>query len=514
MGLIATIVLSLILALVTWLFRGLILRLLRKPQLPPGARLPPIPLATSFWGHVEVQTLDFFKKKAIEWTQLYGPVYRLKLRGFDIVVANDFNSIKKFLSTKELLNRSRCFGVRREHFEGLGSLNGELWNYNKNFCMNMLRDLGFARTAMEDKMMEEFGYLEKKIGKTNGKPISVKDYIQPCATNNIASFFYARHLAPDHPSRHQLQKLFINLCVPLQSGPMQVFCPRIVRWVIDRLPFTRFGRINACMTALEKFTEAQILQYKAETSTDVRHDFIHGYMKKIEDAKRDRNAMFTHRYLVGNVNAFILGGTVSTTMTMWWLLLLCSQHPDTIQATIQREVDEVVGPERRPTWDDRKQMPYTLACVWEVERWKTASPLGAARESSDDVVIDGYFIPKGTTVLYNLWAVHNDPNLWPEPHKFNPHRFLNADGSIVKLKPEHFIPFGIGRRSCPGEMFAVMEIFLMVTFLLQKYDVALENAIDCDLNNPELILPQQVPVKLRFLQRHSSNAESRLTGTR
>ncbi|KAH9378179.1 hypothetical protein HPB48_018880 [Haemaphysalis longicornis] len=85
-------------------------------------------------------------------------------------------------------------------------------------------------------------------------------------------------------------------------------------------------------------------------------------------------------YLVGNVNVFILAGTMSTTFTMWWLLLVFAKHPDTIQARIQREIDEVVGSERRPTWEDRKQLPYTLACIWEVERWKTAAPLGLARE--------------------------------------------------------------------------------------------------------------------------------------
>ncbi|XP_077535569.1 cytochrome P450 2U1-like [Haemaphysalis longicornis] len=196
---------------------------------------------------------------------------------------------------------------------------------------------------------------------------------------------------------------------------------------------------------------------------------------------------------------------MSTTLTMWWLLLVFAKHPDTIQSMIQREIDGVVGSERRPTWEDRKQMPYTLACIWEVERWKTATPLGLARESSDDIVIDGHFIPKGTTVIPNFWACHNDPTLWNEPHKFIPQRFLRDDGNIVSQKPEHLIPFSLGRRSCPGEMFASMEIFLMVTFLLQKYIIVPEHAIQSDLDNPDILVPKQVDVRLRFLPRHPSN---------
>ncbi|KAH6926337.1 hypothetical protein HPB50_017325 [Hyalomma asiaticum] len=83
-------------------------------------------------------------------------------------------------------------------------------------------------------------------------------------------------------------------------------------------------------------------------------------------------------YLVGNINSFLLGGTLSVTRAMMWHMLNFAAHPDTVQARVQREIDNVVGRERLPTWEDRKQMPYTLACVWEMERWKTA-PLGILR---------------------------------------------------------------------------------------------------------------------------------------
>ncbi|KAL1486009.1 hypothetical protein MTO96_031577 [Rhipicephalus appendiculatus] len=75
-----------------------------------------------------------------------------------------------------------------------------------------------------------------------------------------------------------------------------------------------------------------------------------------------------------------MAGTFSATMAMTWQMINFAKNPDTVQARVQREIDEVVGQERLPTWDDRKQMPYTLACVWEVERWKTGAPLGVARE--------------------------------------------------------------------------------------------------------------------------------------
>ncbi|XP_077536327.1 cytochrome P450 2C28-like [Haemaphysalis longicornis] len=501
MGMTAPVVLSLILATVVWLTVQCLRRLLFGRPLPPGARLPPTPPSSSFWGHKEVQSNDFYKTKAMEWAKEYGPVYRLKLNGSDIVVVNDFESIRKFLNTKEFLDHARCLGTDRDHFIGLGGQNGKLWSANKKFCMTTLRNLGFARTATEDKMMEEICYLEEKIGKTNGAAINIPEYIQPCASNNITSFFYGRRLPPDHPSRQELLRLITKLFLTVQGGPLYQFMPRLVRRILERVPFTRLARISACMTALEKFTEKQILDYKADKTNDKSSDFIHQYLSKVEEEKDKPHPLFTDRYLVGNVNVFIMGGTASTTNTTWWLLLLFAKHPDTIQAKIQREIDDVVGPERKPTWEDRKKMPYTHACTLEVERWKTSAPLGVPRVCSDDVVIDGYFIQKGAIMVSNVWAVHYNPTVWPDPYKFNPYRFLEADENTISHTSHHLMPFGIGPRTCPGEVFASMEMFLMVAFLLQKYRVVPEQPIELDLDNPDLRHPHEVHVKLRFLPR-------------
>ncbi|KAH6925193.1 hypothetical protein HPB50_001552 [Hyalomma asiaticum] len=185
-----------------------------------------------------------------------------------------------------------------------------------------------------------------------------------------------------------------------------------------------------------------------------------------------------HRYLVGNVNNFLIAATLTTTLTMTWHMLNFAKNPDTVQARVQREIEEVVGQERLPTWEDRKKMPYTLACVWEMDRWKTVTPLGVARECAEDIVADSVFIPKGSIVLPNIWAVHNDPSLWKDPGKC--------------------------RRDCPGQTFAAMEIFLLVTFLLQKYRILPERPSEIDLDSPDFALSHATKVKLRFLPRKSA----------
>ncbi|KAH7972758.1 hypothetical protein HPB52_016645 [Rhipicephalus sanguineus] len=188
---------------------------------------------------------------------------------------------------------------------------------------------------------------------------------------------------------------------------------------------------------------------------------------------------------------------------MHWHLLNFAARPE-IQRRVQQEIDEVVGSERVPTWDDRKHMPYTLACSWEIHRWKPAPPLGMPREANEDIVVDNFFIPRGTVVIFNLWAAHYDATIWREPHRFDPSRFLDKDGFFVPEKLDNVIPFAAGKRSCPGEVFASMEIFLLVTFLLQKYRVLLEQPLQYDLDDPSISLDKLDQVKVRFVARHSA----------
>ena len=82
----------------------------------------------------------------------------------------------------------------------------------------------------------------------------------------------------------------------------------------------------------------------------------------------------------------------------------------------------------------------------------------------------GHFIPRGTYILANFWAVHHDANVWDNPFSFNPDRYLNDDSNKL-IKSDALIPFSIGKRSCIGETLARVEVFLYITFLLQKYRI-------------------------------------------
>eukprot|EP00058_Branchiostoma_floridae_P015866 XP_002601354.1 hypothetical protein BRAFLDRAFT_82722 [Branchiostoma floridae] len=134
---------------------------------------------------------------------------------------------------------------------------------------------------------------------------------------------------------------------------------------------------------------------------------------------------------------------------------------------VQEEIHSVLGHDKPPSTAHRAQMPYTEAVLTEVARIGTILPTSIFHATSRDTSLHGYDIPEGTTVMPNLWSVHHDPEHFPNPGKFDPGRFLDAQGQYQR--DDHVMPFGIGPRMCLGKQLAEMELFVFFTSLLQHF---------------------------------------------
>ncbi|KAG9090639.1 hypothetical protein FRC06_000946 [Ceratobasidium sp. 370] len=156
-------------------------------------------------------------------------------------------------------------------------------------------------------------------------------------------------------------------------------------------------------------------------------------------------------------------GTDTSVATVIVFVLAMVLHPD-VQARAQAEIDVLLGDGRLPEMSDRESLPYVCCIVKEVLRWWPVFPLGVPHASTEGDVYRGYHIPKGATIIANTWAICNDPNVYPEPEKFKPERFLDP---LVPNAPG----FGFGRRSCPGIHFAEATLFITMCTLLMVFDI-------------------------------------------
>ncbi|MCJ1376168.1 hypothetical protein MMC20_007408 [Loxospora ochrophaea] len=190
----------------------------------------------------------------------------------------------------------------------------------------------------------------------------------------------------------------------------------------------------------------------------------------------DRDFSFVPASLFG-------AGSDTTASTICSAFLALITHPSALHSA-HAELDSIIGPDRTPTFDDEPHLPYTRALVKEVLRWRPVAVLGGTpHASTEHDIYQGYHIPAGTTVLGNNWAINLNEEYYPDPHRFDPARFLPLSSlpptvTDIPLKGSKSHPsksghssFGWGRRICPGADLAANSLFIGLSKLLWAYDI-------------------------------------------
>ncbi|TDC86723.1 cytochrome P450 [Actinomadura sp. 7K507] len=159
----------------------------------------------------------------------------------------------------------------------------------------------------------------------------------------------------------------------------------------------------------------------------------------------------------------------TTGVAISWTLYLLAKHPDAADR-VAKEIDDVLGDRAVPEYGDLKRLTYLDMVLREAMRLYPPGPYGA-REATEDVVLGDYTVPAGTTIFYPFWAVHMNPEYWPDPQAFDPERFTpEASANRPRLA---YIPFGIGPRSCEGSVLAMVEAELVLATLLKRFRLEL-----------------------------------------
>ncbi|KAL0739770.1 hypothetical protein Bca4012_081283 [Brassica carinata] len=173
-----------------------------------------------------------------------------------------------------------------------------------------------------------------------------------------------------------------------------------------------------------------------------------------------------------------VAGTDTSSSTLEWAMTELLANPKTM-AKAQAEIERMIGQDGLVQEPDISEFPYLQAVLKETYRLHPAVPLLLPRKAEADVEIFGYLVPKDAQVLVNVWAIGRDPKVWENPTRFEPERFLG--GKIdVKGKDYELIPFGAGRRICPGLPLAVKTVSLMLVSLLYSFDWKLPSTVDMD----------------------------------
>ncbi|KAG5723816.1 O-methylsterigmatocystin oxidoreductase [Termitomyces sp. T112] len=433
----------------------------RDRQLPPGPNGLPIV------GNI------FDMPKEYEWEHwakhkdLYGPISTVNILSTRLVIINNLQTAIDLLEIKSAIYSNRpTFRFA-----------GEFVGWNRQMILSQCDD--------RFRLMRK--YVKAYIGTKNA--IAAHHPVQEIETK----YFLARILEEPHAVIENIRRSAGSIFLKISHGyqidttgpdPLVELVEKAAKefhtatlpgeWLIDSIPCSE-------SMLLEKILDENVLLLHSHSPRRIREapmmqgtefpSFTSTMLRKTLNAYEEGVVQWGANSLYG-------GGTDTTTAALTTFLLAMVINPD-VQKKAQEELDSIIGTSRLPNSLDRPRLPYMEALLLETLRCHPIGPMGIPHSVSQDDYYNGMLIPKDSIVLVNLWLIAHDPEIYPDPFKFDPGRFYCT--TKPQLDPQTFV-YGFGRRACPGRELADANMFLLISMMLSVFNLTKNR----DINGKEI----------------------------
>ncbi|KAG5896790.1 hypothetical protein JTB14_008366 [Gonioctena quinquepunctata] len=471
-----------IVAAIVFLITYLIADIRRPSNFPPG----PFPLPI-------VGNLPELKKLAIalggqhlalsKLSEIYkSNVIGLKLGGKHIVAVFSYELVKIVLTSEEyegrpddFFMRLRSMGVRR----GITGTDGDLWRIQRSFVTVHLRNLGFGKKSMEKQIQEEVAKILKFVGENENEKTQIKSILPISVLNILWVFISGSRLDWDDVRLAKLLKILDERAKAFDmSGGTLNILPWLRYIAPEKSGYNLIVRLNNELSAILMVP----IEEHFETWTEGRNDdLIYSFITEMKKHQGDDETTFTKEQLVMVCLDMFLAGSQTTSNTLSFAFLMMILHPD-IKHQLHMCLDAAFGKTEEITYSERSRVPYVEAVLCEVQRYRHVAPIIGPRRVLRNTTLDGYYIPKGSTVLISVYSVHNDRDYWKDPEVFRPERFLNEEGKLIYH--ERYLPLGLGKRRCLGEILARNCVFSFFSEIMRGYDIELPEGAEKPTGKP------------------------------
>ncbi|EGT31458.1 hypothetical protein CAEBREN_00906 [Caenorhabditis brenneri] len=371
-----------------------------------------------------------------EFKKQYGKVFTLWFGPIPTVYIADYD-----VAYETHVKRANVFGHRytiggmdyiREG-RGIVGSNGDFWLEHRRFALTTLRNFGLGRNIMEEKIMDEYRYRIQDFSKTHAKnggfEVNASMFFDIFVGSIINQMLVSERFEQGNQDFEQLKD---NLTKSLEKiSILDSFCPL---WLL----------------------KSDLMRWRTKI-TLAPFDFVLKLVQDGLDKSLDTLAI--------DLYDLWLAGQETTSTTLTWAFACLLNHPEVVEK-LRKELVQVTGGTRNVSLTDRAQTPYLSATINEVQRISSILNVNIFRHLHEDTFIDGQPIAAGTVVTTHLAMLHTDEEVYKNHMEFNPERFLENNNLEKKL-----IPFGIGKRSCPGESLARAELYLILGNLVLEYNL-------------------------------------------
>ncbi|XKL66993.1 hypothetical protein PGB90_010413 [Kerria lacca] len=494
-------------------------------------------------------------------SEIYGSIVGLKLGFTRIVVVSGYDAVKEVLCGEVFEGRPDGFFFRLRSFGerlGVAFVDGPFMRVQRKFSLNQLRKLGLGKTLMYDIITNEVLEVVKlitakhecqllnEIRMYTTKQVSVrfshlpgeisdhelfygatvtKNYLYQKIDDGIYNMRIFNRPTSSHKTYNEsieVQQLFdvstLNVLwtmiagyrFPLNDEKLLKLLDLVHNafhmvdmsgGLLNQMPFLRIlapslSGYNSFVIIIEEIMEFLKDTLRNHHESD-GNDFISVFLREIDKNENNAENTFTEKQLLVLLEDFFMAGSETTSNSLTFVIYYLIKYP-TVQAKIHLELDKVINVNNIPTINHRQNLVYLEATLMEIQRYSTPVPVAIPHRALRDCELMGFKIPKGTYLLPSIWSVHMDENHWKDPFVFRPERFIDEYGKIIQ--DNYFMPFGIGRRKCIGEILARNSMFLFISIILQKFELrTIEDISSIEvLDGMTLAL---APFKVQFIPR-------------
>jgi len=456
---------------IVWVFGSVVLSVLgflalqlyrrrRRTSLPPG------PTPQFLIGNL----LDLPTKQPwityTKWRERYGDIVYANALGQDVIILNSRKAVDDLFEKRSQLYSDRPLLPMRDilgwsFVVGLMHYDDE-WRLNRRLLHQKYRPdaaIDF-RPVQLDKVHELLRNLLRDPGNFQG-------HYQYMAASIIMATVYGYDSAPkDDNFIESGDKAITAMTNSMFPGAAIVNAVPFLKYLPSWVPGSQFQRqAEECQKLTREMLDLPFEVVKRNMARGVARTSI---IASLIETNNEKGGSLEGEEMIKGLGATsYAAGADTVACAIGTFFLAAATHPEVCRRA-QREIDSITGGQRLPGYEDRPFLPYVEAIYREVMRWRPAMPMGVAHSVVQDDFYQGYFIPKGATIMSNIWAMAHDPTKYLDPDSFNPGRFLTPEGKINDDKT--VLTFGFGRRLCIGRHAADSTIWAAIACVLAVFD--------------------------------------------
>ncbi|KPP74928.1 P450c17-like [Scleropages formosus] len=398
-------------------------------SLPSLPSFPVIGSLLSLWTH-HLPHIHFQ-----ELQKTYGPIYSLMMGSHSVIIVNDHRHAKEVL-----LKKGKTFAGRpRTVTTDILTRDGKdiafadysaTWKFHRKMVHAALCMFGEGSSSIEKIICREAISMCKTLEDLQSTAVDLAPELTRAVTNVVCSLCFSSSYERGDPEFEAMLKY--------SQG------------IVDTIfPNEDLRILKQCVAVRDDLLQKKYDEHKAQYSKDVQRDLLDALLRT-KRSLENNNTMtqdvgLTDDHMLMTVGDIFGAGVETTTTVLKWSIAYLIHNPQ-VQKKIQDELDSKIGMERHPQLRDRGNLPYLEATIREVLRIRPVSPLLIPHVALTNTSIGKYMVQKGTRVIINLWSLHHDEKEWKNPEKFDP-----------------------GIRVCLGEALAKMELFLFLSWILQRF---------------------------------------------